>query len=98
GVAYVDCAVNQSKYNLPRCMVTVTRLDCSMSALAFAHELGHLFAFQHDPANAPAPSRVRFVNAYGIIVPNVGGSIMAYSGNPKPFYSERGLIVQGSEF
>ena len=58
---------------------SVTKLSCAIGNLTFAHELGHNFGAQHDPANAGKPEDAFRPYTFGHFVNGKFRTLMAYS-------------------
>lgn len=58
---------------------SVVRRLCAVGILAFAHELGHNFGCEHDPANGAPPSEASFPFSFGHYSDQNFRTIMSYS-------------------
>lgn len=57
----------------------VTRRDCAVGNLTYAHEHGHNLGMEHDPANGADPSQASYPWSFGHFVDGEYRTVMSYS-------------------
>ena len=101
GAATVISAGHIDVGELPEGFHVVDR-QCTVSSLVLAHEIGHNFGCQHDPANAQSPPFVVFPFAYAHFVDGEFSTVMSYTtqctrGCPRiPYFSHPGIAFRGT--